>query len=378
MHIVIDARAAGDHFPGIGRYIFSLVAALAARNSGHRLTLLVAGGHAAQRFDLASLARQHQLATVAVGAAPFSLAEHVLVPRALRALRADLYHAPFYARPVVGLPCPAVTTLYDAIPLHFPALVSGRARAFYGLMQRLAIRASRCVIAISHSARADLIAAYGAAPERTFVTPLAADRRYGPQPPVVVDAVRSRMQIAGRYVLSLSSDKPHKNIEGLLLAWALLARARAPGSLPQLVLAGHRASDRQGADALVQTLGLQHSVLSLPNLPEDDLPAIYAGAQAFVFPSLYEGFGLPPLEAMACGTPVICGAGSSLPEVAGDAALMVDMRDIRALAAALGRVLGDDEVREQMRAAGLRRAAQFSWERTARLTLAVYELARMC
>jgi alpha-1,3-rhamnosyl/mannosyltransferase len=139
------------------------------------------------------------------------------------------------------------------------------------------------------------------------------------------------------------------------------------------VLAGHWDPRYPAAREAVTRLGVEQSVRFLPDVAERDLPALYAGAEVFAFPSLYEGFGLPPLEAMACGTPVLCGAESSLPEVVADAALSVDVRHSEALAAGLAHLLGDQALRRELSARGLQQAARFSWRRTAEATLAVYE-----
>ncbi|HEU5089407.1 MAG TPA: glycosyltransferase, partial [Roseiflexaceae bacterium] len=172
MHLVIDARTVADHFPGIGRYVYQLVEALAAEHSEHRLTLLYAPRQRNTRFGLAELARRTGVTLVSVGALPFSAGEHLVVPQVLRILGADLYHAPYYVRPYFGLPCPAVTTLYDAIPVLFPHSVSWQARRLFVILHRLAIASSRRIITISHSARADLQALFGSSLAQAAVVPL--------------------------------------------------------------------------------------------------------------------------------------------------------------------------------------------------------------
>ncbi len=157
---------------------------------------------------------------------PFSAAEQLAVPQLLRRLRADLYHAPYYVRPYAGLPCPAVVTLYDAIPRLFPGEVSLRARLLFDLLTRLALRSSRRVLAISQSARDDLITAYRIPAERIAVTPLAADPRFQPQPQAAIDATRSKYGLPERYILALTSNKPHKNLEALVEAFAQNPRTK--------------------------------------------------------------------------------------------------------------------------------------------------------
>jgi glycosyltransferase involved in cell wall biosynthesis len=391
MRIAIDGRYISDHFPGIGRYIYNLVLALAELDTPHTFALLYNPGLPNSRHDIAALARYTPIRLIATRARPFSAAEQTVIPRLLRAMEAALYHAPYYVRPYLPLPCPSATTLYDAIPRLFPAEVSRRARLLFDLLTRLAARSSAHILAISESASADLAAAYRIAPNRMTVTPLAADSRYRPQPVSAIASVRAKYGLPERYVLSLSSNKPHKNLVSLVEAWArvletsrqadkqtsrqgfLEQSAGLPVSRsPGLVIAGHWDPRYPEARAATDQLGLGERVRWLPGVSEADLPALYSGAVLFVFPSRYEGFGLPPLEAMACGVPVLCGDTSSLPEVVGDAALRVEPT-AEGLAAGLARLLGDVALREELAEAGHRRAAGFTWKKTAQATLAVYE-----
>jgi glycosyltransferase involved in cell wall biosynthesis len=390
MRIAIDARYVADHFPGIGRYVYNLLLALAGLDQPHTLVVLHNPALLNSRHDIAALARFPAVELIDTNARPFSAAEQVAIPRLLRRLRADLYHAPYYVRPYAGLPCPSVVTLYDAIPRLFPAEASPRARLLFDLLTRLAIRSSRRVIAISESTRADLAAAYHAPPEWFVVTPLAADPRFRPQPADAIAAARAKYGLTERYILTLSSNKPHKNLPRLVEAFARIGDRPQPEpgrsqptadrkndhlgtfSACQLVIAGHWDPRYPEARELAAQLGLEAAVLFLPSIAEAHLPALLSGAELFAFPSLYEGFGLPPLEALACGAPVLCGDTSSLPEVVGEAALLVDTRSTASLAAGLVRLLNDAVLRETLRAAGPRRAAQFSWRRTAEATLAVY------
>jgi alpha-1,3-rhamnosyl/mannosyltransferase len=385
MRIVIDGRYISDHFPGIGRYVYNLARGLAELGPPHTLALLHNPALPNTRHDVAALADTLPIRLVATRARPFDATEQAIIPRALRTLRADLYHAPYYARPYFGLPCRSVTTLYDAIPRLFPAEVAPRARLLFDLLTRQAIRASDHILAISASARDDLAAAYGIAVGRVTVTPLAADPRFRPQPPEAIAAARAVYNLPERYILALSSNKPHKNLPALVEAFALVS-VRGQGSgdggarpdpwppIPDLtlVIAGHWDPRYPEAREAAARLGLGERVRFLPGVAEADLPALLSGAELFAFPSRYEGFGLPPLEALACGAPVLCCDTSSLPEVVGDAALRVQPTT-EAIAAGLTRLLADHELRANLRAAGPRRARLFSWNKTAEATLAVYE-----
>lgn len=366
MRIAIDARFVADHFPGIGRYTYNLLAALARLERPQRLLVLHDPAAHNTRFDMAALAALPALELVPLRAGPFAPGAQLAIPRLLRRLRADLYHAPYYVRPLLGLPCPSVTTLYDIIPRRFPAEATLRARLLFDLLTRLAVARSQRLLAISESARRDLIGAYRIAPARISTTPLAADPRYRPLPPEALAALRARYGLPERYLLTLCSNKPHKNLPVLVEAFAAL---RAPA---HLVIAGHWDPRFPQAREAVARLGLAGRVTFLADLAEADLPALYGAAELFVYPSRYEGFGLPPLEALACGLPVVCGDASSLPEVVGQAALLADVERPAALAAALERALADDALRARLRALAPAQAARFSWRRTAELTLDVY------
>jgi alpha-1,3-rhamnosyl/mannosyltransferase len=385
VRIAIDARYVNDHFPGIGRYVYNLLRALAQLDQPHTFAVLYNPELSNTRHDMAALSRYLPIRLVSTRLRPFSAAEQIILPRMLRTMQVDLYHAPYYVRPYAGLPCPSIVTLYDVIPRLFPAEVSPRARLLFDLLTRLAIRASRHVLAISASARDDLIAAYRIPRERITVTPLAADPRLRPQPRDAIDAVRAKYGLPERYILSLASNKPHKNLVSLVEAFAksgdagwgiedgdTFPSAHPASRIPALVIAGHWDPRYPEAREAAERLVPRDAVRFLPGTAEADLPALYSGAEVFAFPSRYEGFGLPPLEAMACGAPVLCCNISSLPEVVGEAALRV-APTTEALAAGLARLLEDEALRAELRAAGPQRAALFSWKKTAEKTLDVYE-----
>jgi alpha-1,3-rhamnosyl/mannosyltransferase len=233
------------------------------------------------------------------------------------------------------------------------------------LLLRRSVRSARVVVTASQAAREDVLRVLGASAERAVVIPHGVDRRFVPQPEAAIAAVRERFGLPAAYVLHVSSGKPHKNVARLLDAWRVVAGS---GSARGAVLAV------AGGDATAQgaAFGPDPTVRFLGPIREDDLPGLYAGARLFVFPSLLEGFGLPVLEAMACGAPVVCSNASSLPEVAGDAAVLCDPNDTAALAAAVARVLADPDVRADLRQRGLARAVRFTWEEAARRFAQVY------
>ncbi|HMP40796.1 MAG TPA: glycosyltransferase family 1 protein [Roseiflexaceae bacterium] len=368
MRIAIDARFSADHFPGIGRYIYNLVRSLAAVANADQLLVLYHAARTPHRLDMTALAGPN-VTLVPVAVSPFSIAAQWSIPLLLRRLRIDLFHAPYYLMPYIGMPCPLVVTLYDVIPRLFPHEIPPQTRLAVDLLQRLAIRRAVRIITISQSAAAGLRALYGIAAERISVTPLAADPRFAAPDAAAVAALRQRYALPPHFALSLSSNKPHKNLETLIEAWQPIG-ARLP-----LLIAGQRDPRYDAAERRATALGIGDAVRFIGEIAEAALPVLYGAATLFLFPSLYEGFGLPPLEAMACGTPVICGNHSSLPEVVGDAAHLVDVRDSAAISHAAARILADPAYARALREAGIRRAASFGWQATAADTWAAYQLA---
>jgi len=236
---------------------------------------------------------------------------------------------------------------------------------------RLAIDRADAIIAISESTRRELIDTMGAPSERIVVTPLAADPRLRRvTDPERLAAVRRRYELPERFVLFLGAMEPRKNLLRLIEAFAALKPAVRRETA--LVVAGAEGWLNDSVHEQVQKLGLGQSVRFAGYIEQEDLAALYSLATVFAYPSLWEGFGLPVLEAMACGTPVLTSNVSSLPEVAGDAALLVPPTDVDAIADGLTRLLGDAALRADLAARGLRRVAAFSWERCAQETLAVY------
>ncbi|MDW8069111.1 MAG: glycosyltransferase family 1 protein, partial [Anaerolineae bacterium] len=317
-------------------------------------------------WNLSALAGE-RVRVVDVPLSPFSPRQQWVIPRILRRLQAGLYHSPYYLMPYrPGVP--TVLTVYDVIPLKFPAQSTFQARMLFRWTMGMALHAARLVVAISEATHRDLAQHFSVAPERMRVTPLAADPVFSPRPLAEVDALRRRYGLPESFVLYVGSNKPHKNLARLVEAWA---QTTDSGICSTLVIAGPWDPRYPEPRRRAEQLGLEN-IRWLGPIPEADLPALYSAATLFVFPSLYEGFGLPVLEAMACGLPVVCSHTSSLPEVAGDAALLVDPADIRALAAAIERALADETLRATLQARGLERARSFTWEDTAQRTREVW------
>lgn len=361
--VVLDARTATDHFPGIGRYVANLACALAE----------IAPPGPALLYDPTTLPDRScssAFARLPCAASPFGLAQQWRVPRALRRANARLYHSTYYLMPYLpGMP--TVLTVYDLIPLRYPRYFSVAQRLIFLAAHRLALRTAHVVLAISEATRTDLVRAFGIATDKVTVTPLAAADHFRPQPAPVIDALRRQVGLPDRYILYVGSNKPHKNLARLVEAFARARQLPRCTSL-HLAIAGRWDARYPEARIKARQLGVAEHIVFLPDVADDALPALYSGAEAFVFPSEYEGFGLPVLEAMACGAPVICANRSSLPEVVGDAARLVDPHDVVGLAVAIGELTSDPEEQADLRARGLAQAARFSWRRTAEQTYAVY------
>lgn len=369
--IIIDGRYLTDHYPGIGRYVFNLVRALAAVAPEQRLGLLVNRDEKQTRFDLRAL-ESRGVALLPTGSGPRSLRGQSAVRRACRHLRPALFHAP-HILSAGRLPCPSLVTIHDLIPIRGPgALSSIRHRLLYRALLRRALASATGVITPSRAVSDDLRAARGVSPERITLVPYAADPSFRPAPPEHIAAVRARLGLPKRYVLYVGTNRPHKNLPRLVEAWAGLAAERRNGC--RLVIAGPE--DRRYPEARRRARMLNAGAVLFPGtIQEGDLAAVYSGARLVVQPSLCEGFGLPVVEAMACGVPVACSLTPALDETSAGAALQFDPTSVADISSVIGQVLNDEDLRAQLVSRGFRRAGELSWARTATLTLGAYRKA---
>ena len=370
MRIAIDAHSVGTGLGGNESYATNLIEALARIDSSNHYTLYVTRKQAVERF---SNRWPNFTVRTTLPHSPF-IRIPVTLSAELRRNRVDVLHVQFTAPPVA--PCPVVVSIHDLSFEHLPQTFKRRSRMQLRMTVRRSARKAAHIIALSNHAREDIIATYNINPRNVTVTSLAAPEHFAP---VTDDNELQRVQqtyrIDGQYVLSVGSIQPRKNLTRLLQAYSLLRRNSPEVKLPKLVVAGKYAWLFEETLRTIEQLGLSDSVIMTGYVPEADLPALYSGALCFVYPSYFEGFGLPPLEAMKCGTPVIVGNRTSVPEVVGDAAVLFDPFDVPDIASMIKKVISDNALQATLRTRGLERAKRFDWQRTARETLEVYKKA---
>ncbi len=296
--------------------------------------------------------------------------EHVLLPLACRRERVDVLHCPKSAVPFWS-PCPVVVTLHDLIPIKHPETERFAARIYWRLQIPIAARRSAFIITDSEHARREIMADFRVAPEKIRAIMLGFDPAMIEERDAVAGAaVRGKYGLPNDYILYVGTIQPRKNLDTLIEAFSLL---KGKGTFAgKLVIVGRKGWLYDTLFSRISDLGLGDEVLFTGFVPDEELPFIYDGARVFVYLSLFEGFGLPPLEAMACGVPVVTSDTTSLPEVVGDAGIAVPPLDVERVAEALQRVLNNEETATAMREQGRRRAKSFSWEAAAKETLDVY------
>jgi glycosyltransferase involved in cell wall biosynthesis len=362
--VAIDARKLRDF--GIGTYIRNILVELHRHDLN---TAYVVLGRSRDCEYLGQLVPRFKV--VAEDAEPYSLSEQVRIPWRLYREGARLVHEPHYVLPPLT-PCRSVVTIHDCIHLMFPQYLPSRAGHVYArTLMWTATRQAARILTVSEASKRDILRFFAIPADRVQVIYNAIDERFLTAPDeATTERVRQRYQLDHPFVLYVGNIKPHKNIERLIEAFGR-SREDGPDKL-KLVIIGDEVSKYPSLRQMVHRHKLDKHVRFLGFQPQETLASFYRLAGAFVFPSLYEGFGLPPLEAMACGTPVITSNVSSLPEVAGDAALLVDPYDVDALARAIVRVLSDQPLRDMLVARGLARAHQFSWAESVAKIRAAY------
>ncbi|MBI2322180.1 MAG: glycosyltransferase family 4 protein [Chloroflexi bacterium] len=369
MRIAIDYTAALSQGAGIGRYTRSLVRALLAAEGDAYLLFHARSG---QRPVLDGLPAAVTTKELPLGERPLLTLWHRLrLPLPLEVFTGpvDVVHGPNFLLPPRRRAA-GVVTILDLSFLLYPECADRGLVAFLERAVPASVAAADLVVAISEQTKRDLVCLLDVEPDRVEVVPLGVEPHFRPvEDAAALAALRARLGVVEPFILSVGTLEPRKNLTTLLEAFALLRRR---GCTHRLVLAGRPGWLCEEVFRTAERLSLGDAVVFAGYVAEADLPALYSAADAFAYPSLYEGFGLPPLESLACGTPAVCSDASSLPEVVGDAALLVPPTDAAALAEALERVLGDAALRSDLRARGLARAAEFTWARCAARMRAIY------
>jgi glycosyltransferase involved in cell wall biosynthesis len=365
VRIAIDARKLRDY--GIGTYIRNLLRHLARLDSTTEFVALCRPEDCAFASELGENFR-----AVPERAGAYSFREQISVPLDLRRERADLFHAPHYVLPPLT-PCRSVVTIHDCIHLRFPQYLPSRLGYAYARSSLwvAAHRAAR-VLTVSEASKRDILQYFQVPESKVTVIPNAIDERFSEEPPAdEVMRVRERYQLNDPFILYAGNIKPHKNLERLIEAFHIIRQGELEHV--KLLIIGDEISKYAALRRTVHRYKLHKHVRFFGFVPDATLAILYRLARVFVFPSLYEGFGLPPLEAMASGTPVITSNVSSLPEVVGDAAMLIDPYEPDAIAGAMRRVMLDDRLRDDMRERGLARAREFSWARSIRRVREIYD-----
>jgi glycosyltransferase involved in cell wall biosynthesis len=366
VRVAIDARKLHDF--GIGTYIRNLLRQLARLDHDTEYVLLC------READLGVAAQLGPNFRTVLEASPnYSLREQIHVPWVLRHERPNVYHAPHYVLPP-AIHCRSVVTIHDCIHLMFPQYLRNRAANAYARAALwAAARRSDCILTVSEASKRDILHFFNVPPEKIVVVYNAIDEHFWVTPPEdAVARVRERYQLNHQFVLYVGNIKPHKNLVRMIEAFDELRTSGANEDLKLLII-GDEISKLPALRRAVHKHKLHKHVRFLGYVSDETLAILYRLASVFVFPSLYEGFGLTPVEAMASGSPVVTSNVSSLPEVTGDAAVLVDPYDVDSIAEGLRRVLTDPALAAEMRRKGLERAREFSWERSVIRTRQVYE-----
>lgn len=374
MRIAIDYTAAVNQTAGIGRFVRSLVKAVTKLDERNRYLLVHARPGPGAVLDFPSgpnVARKE----LPISERWLNIVWHrAAVPLPIDWLtgRLDLFHSPDFVLPPLRR-TPGILTVHDLAFLLFPECAEESLREYLLRAVPRSARRAAFVVADSENTANDVICLLGVPAERVAVIPGGVDPRFAPvEDPVRLAAFRRRLGVGDApFILFVGVLEPRKNIQGLMRAFEIVKQRR---KLPhKLVIVGRRGWLAEGIFETHERSPVRDEMVFPGFIADGDLPTLYSAAEVLAFPSFYEGFGLPLLEAMACGTPVVSSNAASLPEVVGEAGPLVDPNDIEALAEELARVLEDESLRADRRAQGLARAAQFTWEAAAAKLLAVYD-----
>jgi glycosyltransferase involved in cell wall biosynthesis len=359
-----------DRYHGIGRHTYNLLDALSRLDPDRRYLTYYHPGYRNTRFDIEALRERSNVELRPIRLPLYVPSEQFIWPALLAKARVDLFHSPYVVFPWAS-PAKSVMTIHDLILERHPEFrPRGRLEQFYRPVTRLSMKRADLILTVSATTSDEIRKYYRTGLARVHVTGNAVDPAFRREShPARSAAVRERYGLPGRFILTIGAGRPHKNIETLVDAFARLE----PELARTLVIAGE--VDPRFPDTVASRIdahGISTRVVRPGMIREADLPTVYSLADVFAFPSLTEGFGLPPLEAMACGTPVVAANTPAVSEAVGDAAVTFDPRDATELAACLRRALTDHRLRTSLIRRGVERAQGFTWERVARKTLRAY------
>lgn len=361
MRIAIDARMIRHgSMHGIARYVYQLLKGLSSRGLNHRIYVLINKDSPLEATDWGG-----QIDLVTVSSQWISFSEQKELPRILKELKIDLFHAPSFVAPIF-VPCSMIMTIHDLNHMVLPQFYTLFHQLYYQLVVRRSIKKSRFVITVSKFSKKEIVRTLGLDPSKIFVTYNGVSEDYKPiTDRFYLEYVRDIYGLPEKFILCVSNNKPHKNVHQLVRAYCY-SNVEIP-----LVLA---CPTDANLIKIAENYGKKHLLYFSKFIEEEHLPAVYSLTDLFVYPSTYEGFGLPPLEALACGTPVVVARSSSLPEVVGDNAIFANPFDYKAIADALESGVYDLSSREALRSKGLSHAQKFSWDQMIEKTIHVYEM----
>lgn len=372
MNVGIDARLLRNT-TGIGRYTRSLVLEYTQRDEfqhDHFVLFADAPLYSEQQplpdnVEVVIADCQHRI-----------LWTNWFLPPLLQRRKIDVYHGVCNFELPIRKVCRYVVTIHDLVPLFFPELVPKKHLLFFRLFMKRVAHTADLIITDSEHSKEDILQHLNVPEEKIRVIYLGYQQQYHRiQEQQKISEILARYRICQPYLLFVGVIEPKKNLERLVEAYRLLQKDAAIPQNTQLVIAGGKGWFSERLYQKVKDCKLDQHIVFPGYIPDEHLPALYSGAELFVFPSLYEGFGLPVLEALSYGTPVVTSNVSSLPEIAGDAGFLIDPTEPKAIAQGITTVLSDDLLRQQMREQGYRQAQKFSWTRTAQATYQVYQEA---
>jgi glycosyltransferase involved in cell wall biosynthesis len=366
MRIAIDATAIPSQRVGAGNYIFNLTRSLAELLPPDELVVF------ARSEDIRPISNIQLINTPHSSRIRRILWEQFSLCAQLRDLSIDVLHSPHYTMPLRS-ECASVVTFHDMTFFMYPEMYQFYRKFFFRTMIRRSAQRAQAIIAVSESTRRDILRLLKTDPAKVFTVHLGVAPHFRPlDDPAALEELWRSYHLPKRFILYVGELEPRKNVPALVQAFKSLVDQSLPHAL---VIVGPKGGMYDRLLRTIASLGLTDRIIFTGYVPEDELPLFYNAAELFAFPSIYEGFGLPVLEAMACGAPVVTSNVSSLPEIVGDAGILVDPRNVSALADAMLRVLKGGDLRRDLSRRGRERAALFSWRRTAQETLTVYSSA---